>query len=91
MRDDIAHAAAVVVNNPTVQKAVAASTVGTGVATGLEWVPTSLGVIASLVGLALSMVLIYTNLSQHRLKMQLLKRDLAGRRAREGRQDRRDD
>ena len=64
---------------------IAAATSGitfsTGTATWLEWIPTDIGKLATLLGLALSSVLIYTHLKKyrreeekHKLEMEILRK-----------------
>ncbi len=68
---------------PTVVKAaVAATTVGSGAATAIEWLPVVSGSLATLAGMILSSVLIYTTLKQHRLKIEILSQELADKRSR---------
>jgi len=57
-----------------------ATTIGSGTATWLEWIPGDIGKLVSLVGLLLSAVLIYTHLKKssrdqekHDLEMKILK------------------
>jgi len=68
---------------PTVAKAVvAASTVGTGTATAIEWIPVVGGIVATSAGIMLSSVLIYTTLKQHKLKLEILHQELANKKNR---------
>lgn len=62
---------------------VASATLGTGMASVTEAIPTDVGKIASAVGIALSIVLIYVHLSRERrdrkksaLELELLRRQL---------------
>lgn len=80
-----------IAQNPTVAKTVPIVAAGTGWATLEEWLPLVAGLIGVFMGAIASGVIVYINVAQHRIKMQLLKRDLADRNARVGRQDRRDD
>lgn len=80
-----------VAQNPTVAKSVPPLTVGMGFATIEQWLPFTLGIIASLMGMVASVAIVYFNLAQHRIKMEIYKRDLEERKYREGRKDRRDD
>jgi len=91
LKDLIAAQASVVAHSKNVAATVSGSTVGSGIATMLEWIPTDIGKLATLVGLVLSVVLIYTHVTQHKARMALLKFELEERRERKGRLDRRDD
>lgn len=65
-----------VVQNAKAASAVAAGTTGTGISTILEIIPADIGKIATLVGICLSLILIYTHLRKHRIEMILLERAL---------------
>lgn len=77
--------------NPIVNKVVPLLTAGTGWATLEQWLPLVAGVIASIFGAVASIVIIRINWAQHKIKLEILERDLAERKSREGRKDRRDD
>ena len=77
--------------NPTVAKIVPPLAAGTGLATFNEWLPLVAGLFGVFMGAIASGVIIYVNWTQHKIKLQILKRDLAERDARKGRKDRRDD
>ncbi|MBL4699791.1 MAG: hypothetical protein JKX85_00900 [Phycisphaeraceae bacterium] len=91
MKNIIMQSATSVAQNPKESAGVILATFGTGVATLLEWLPIVVGVLASFAGFVYTVVLIYTVISQHRIKMKIFKRDLTERKARNGRHDRRDD
>lgn len=77
--------------NPKIAATVSTSTIGSGIATMLEWIPLEIGKLSILIGIILSLVLIYTHLKQHVVKMRLMEQELKNRKKRNGRQDRRDD
>ena len=61
-----------------------ATTVGSGTATWLEWVPSDIGKLATIIGIILSTVLIYTHLKKqkreeekHNLEMEILRKKAA--------------
>lgn len=54
--------------NPKVASAVSTITTGTGIGTFLDWIPNDIGKLATLVGICLSMVLIYTHLRKGRIE-----------------------
>lgn len=65
---------------------VAIATCGSGVATFLEMIPTDIGKVATLMGVVLSIVLIYTHLKKsrlmeekHKLEMELLHKQIKDR------------
>lgn len=88
LKDIIAAQASAAVQSKNVAVTVSGSTVGSGLATMLELIPTDIGKLATLIGIVLSVVLIYTHVAQHRARMALLKFELEERK---GRLDRRDD
>lgn len=55
-------------NNPKIASGVAALTTGTGLGTVLDWIPDEIGKLATLVGIALSVVLIYTHWRKGRIE-----------------------
>lgn len=55
---------------------VATGTTGVGVSSWLDWIPDDIGKLATLVGIALSLVLIYVQLRKGRLERQKLKIEL---------------
>ena len=77
--------------DPKIAAGVATTTMGSGIAKHLEWIPADIGEIATLLGIALSLVLIFTHWRQHKLKMKILKFDLKERTIRNGKRTRRDD
>lgn len=67
-----------------VAASVATITWSSGLATFLEWIPMDIGKLATLIGIVLSLVLIRSHLKrakreeeEHRVKMELLIRELA--------------
>ena len=61
--------------------ATSATTAGSGMATWLEWIPSDIGKLATLIGLTLSIVLIYTHLKKykreeekHKLEIEILRK-----------------
>lgn len=73
--------------SPKVAASVSTATAGSGVATFLNLIPAEVGKLATLVGIALSLVLIITHLvkayrdgKKHKLEMEILKRTLEGTR-----------
>ncbi len=63
--------------------ATSAATVTTGSATWLEWIPSDIGKLATLIGLILSSVLIYTHLQKlqrdrerHEIEMAIKRKEL---------------
>lgn len=69
------------VSNPKVAAGVSAMTTSSGFATFLDWIPNDIGKLATLVGIVLSLVLIYTHLRKGRieykktqLEMEILKK-----------------
>jgi len=77
--------------DPKAGATVVAWTVGSAAAETLEWVSSNSANIGILIGAILSMVLIYTNVKQHRVKMKIMEHDLEERKSRKGRRDRKDD
>jgi len=73
--------------NPTTAKTVGVITAGTGLATVFEWLTFGVGAAASLMGLALTILLFKKNLIEYKI----LKRDLAERKLRNGVRTRRAD
>lgn len=64
-----------------VAAATSATTAGSGMATWLEWIPSDIGKLATLIGLTLSIVLIYTHLKKykreeekHKLEIEILEK-----------------
>ncbi len=80
-----------VATDPKTGATVVAWTFGSAAAEILEWVSTNSANIAILIGAILSLVLIYTNMKQHRLKMRLMELEVEEKMNRKGRHDRRDD
>jgi hypothetical protein len=56
------------VENDSTQTAVAAGTMMTGIGTMMSWIPTEIGLLASLLGAVLSAVLIVKNITLWRAK-----------------------
>lgn len=56
--------------DPKVGASVATATAGSGLGTVLEWIPTDIGKLATLVGIVLSCVLIYTHLRKGRVEYE---------------------
>ena len=46
--------------------AVSTTTIGSGVATILEWIPDDIGKVATLIGMLLSTILIYTHIKKYK-------------------------
>lgn len=80
-----------IAQNPAVAKTVPIITAGTGLATATEWFPLVAGALASLVGLMASVMIIYVNWTQHKIKIKILKSELHEITTRDGRYDRHDD
>ena len=87
-----------VVHSQKVAATVSGSTMGTGLATVLEWIPTDIGKLATLVGIILSVVLIYTHIiarkqknAEHKIKIAIMRNELKESEGRANRQDRHDD
>ena len=62
--------------NPKIAAAVSLVTTSTGVSTWLSWIPDDIGKLATLVGIALSVVLIYTHLRKGRAEYQKLQLEI---------------
>jgi len=77
--------------SPATAKAAPVIAAGLGWVVASEWFPVIGGVITFLVGLAVSITIVWTTIAQHRIKMKLFEKDLAEKTFREGRKDRRDD
>lgn len=72
------------VSSPKAGATVAAVTTSSGLGTALDWIPSDIGKLATLVGIALSAVLIYTHLrrgkieyEKARLEVELLRKKSA--------------
>jgi hypothetical protein len=59
-----------IVQNPRIASAVASLTTGTGVGTILDLIPDDIGKLATLVGIVLSTVLIYTHWRKGRIEYE---------------------
>lgn len=57
-------------SNPKIASGVSAMTTGTGLGTFLDWIPNDIGKLATLVGIVLSLVLIYTHWRKGRIEYQ---------------------
>lgn len=68
-----------VLTNPKIAAAVSASTMGTGAGTYLNWIPGDIGKLATVIGIILSCVLIYTHLRKFKIEMIILKEKEAER------------
>jgi hypothetical protein len=77
-----------VAQDPRVAAGVSTATTGTGLGTLLNWIPGSLGEIATLVGIALSIVLIYVHLRREFRESRHEKIELDYMRRREEMRDR---
>jgi len=64
-------------NDVKTASATSLATVSTGSATWLEWIPTDIGKLATLVGLILSSVLIYTHLQKNQRAREAHELDMA--------------
>ena len=64
------------IQSPKIAATVAGATTGSGILTVLEWIPSNIGSVASMVGIILSSVMIYVHLKQHFLKMKILQKEL---------------
>ncbi len=65
-----------IANNPKVASGVSAMTTGTGLGTILEWIPDDIGKLATLVGIILSCVLIYTHWRKGRIEYSKTKLEI---------------
>ncbi len=65
-----------VISNPKIASSVSAATTTTGLGTILEWVPNDIGKLATLVGIMLSLVLIYTHLRRGQIEYQKTKLEM---------------
>jgi len=72
-----------ILNDMKVAYSVSIVTWSSGLATFLEWIPADIGKLATLIGIILSLVLIYTHLKrtkleedEHKIKMKLLNKQL---------------
>lgn len=72
----IKHITQELASNPKIASTVAGSTVGTGLGTILELIPDDIGKLATVVGIILSSVLIYTHLRKGRIEYQKTKLEL---------------
>ena len=63
--------------SPRIATAVSAGTAGSGLSTFLEWIPNDIGKLATLVGMVLSMVLIFTHLRRSHNEAALMKIKIA--------------
>lgn len=68
MNTTIKHVAQEVASNPKIATVIATSTAGTGVGTILDLIPDDIGKLATLIGIVLSSVLIYTHLRKGRIE-----------------------
>jgi len=59
-----------VVQNPRIASAVASATTGTGLGTILDLIPNDIGKLATLIGIILSSVLIYTHWRKGRIEYE---------------------
>lgn len=80
-----------VATDPKTGATVVAWTLGSVAAETLEWVSSNSANIGILIGAILSIVLIYTNVKQHFIKMRIMEHELDEHKNRKGRRDRRDD
>ena len=70
-------------HNPKIASGVSALTTGTGVGTFLDWIPTDIGKLATLVGIVLSIILIRVHLAgfkKTQLEIKILKEEQKERR-----------
>jgi len=63
--------------NPKVATVVAATTTGSGISTYLEMIPSEIGKVATLIGIILSTVLIYTHIRLYKKKMAIMEKELS--------------
>lgn len=64
-------------SNPKIASTVSAATTTTGIGTCLEWIPNEIGKLATLVGIVLSLVLIYTHWRNGRIEYQKTQLEIA--------------
>ena len=64
------------ISSPKVATGVSATTTGTGIGTLIDWIPSDIGKLATLVGIALSLVLIYTHLRKGRIEYKKTKLEI---------------
>lgn len=64
-------------NNPRVASVVSTATTGTGVGTFLDLIPNDIGKLATLVGIMLSLVLIYTHWRKGRIEYKRTQLEIA--------------
>ncbi len=81
MRNIIQGSIQEVAQNAKIAAATSLTTAGSGMATWLEWVPSDIGKLATLIGIILSSVLIYTHIKKskrdeekHALEMEILRK-----------------
>jgi len=65
----------VTTTNPKAGHVAASTTATTGMMTWLEVIPSEIGKLATLIGIVLSLVLIYTNAKYHKKRMKVLDLD----------------
>ena len=68
MNTTIKHVAQEVASNPKIASVIAGSTAGTGMGTILDLIPDDIGKLATLIGIILSSVLIYTHWRKGRIE-----------------------
>ena len=78
------------VTNTKVASGVAVSTTGSGLGTYLDWIPGDIGKLATLIGIVLSIVLIYSHLRRSHNESVLMKIKIS-RLARMEKEDRKKD
>jgi hypothetical protein len=66
-----------VANSPKIASGVATGTTGTGIGTVLDLIPDDIGKLATLIGIVLSSVLIYTHLRRYAMDSKKNKIDMA--------------
>lgn len=74
MSKDLAQA---VLGSPKVAGVVSAATTTTGLSTVFELIPDDIGKLATVIGIILSAVLIYTHLKKHRVEVRKLELEIA--------------
>ena len=62
--------------NPKLQATVVGSTATTGTATMMEWLPSHLGIAATVLGIASTVIIIYFSISKGRLEREKLELEL---------------